>query len=256
MATMTSNLAIGLVCYGPEPTLSHWLSRLAADFPKARVQIINNHPTVRVEGALQGHNEQFEFGAYQDLLGLFSKADQVLLLNDTWLSHHATGLWYSLIKQALNTPTPEPLIWGDLRYDGEALEERPHPFLSTWLIWAPNRPAVLAFQSALRATLQQPLPTLSPEYETFLDRWLGGTGFRGWQGPSSPEAQQRKRQCIIWEHRLNLLLLAEGMRMGDLRKFGPIRHSLCRFYDRAMARWVALSRRKSPNLQHHEPTRL
>lgn len=240
---MKPRLAIGLVCYGQVPQWDRWRKHLTTDFPETEIVVINNHPIDISEAEWRGHNEQFEFGAYLQLLEHFSDAEQLLLVNDTWLTQHFTGAWYRLMTKAIHSRSSEPLVLGDLRYDGSLLEERPHPFLSSWFMIAPNQRSVEGLLHAMRKTLTAPPVPLSPNYEAFLDKWLNRShGFAGWHGPNTQEDRERKRQCIIWEHRLSRELMNEGIHLGSLRNYGPVSHTICRLYDRAMTRWAALRR--------------
>lgn len=240
---MKPRLSIGVVCYGQVPQWERWRKRLTTDFSEAEIVLINNHPVDTREGEWAGHNEQFEFGAYLQLLEHFRGAEQLLLVNDTWLTQHFTSAWYRLMKKAIQIHSSEPLVLGDLRYDGSSLEERPHPFLSSWFMLAPNQRSVAGLFEAMSKTLQGAPVSLSPDYEAFLDKWLNlNHGFAGWHGPKTQEDRDRKRQCIIWEHRLSRELAIEGIHLGSLRNYSPVWHTFCRLYDRAMTRWAALRR--------------
>jgi hypothetical protein len=98
----------------------------------------------------------------------------------------------------------------------------------------------MAFKQILCEVLQEETLLLSPEYEAFLASWIEPkSGWRGWHGASSQAEKARKRQCIVWEHRLSLRLLASGMDLRSLGEWDPGLYRRLRIADRLKTRWKA-----------------
>lgn len=233
---------VALVVYGSAYQQYRAVERLQRAFEGAELCIINNRYQGE-PGEIEGHNRQFEFGAYLQALEHFKGYDRLLLLNDTAFSSHSFLLWRGLWQKAWKQQSNSGLcVWGDLRFDGASLVERPNPFAASWCMMALNQDSVRALANTLEAVLSRESEPLSPAYEAFLQDWLSGRTSHGWHGSLSAENLDRKRQCIVWEHAWSRALLDAGMELCSFRSFGSVRHFLARFFDRLQNRYRALRR--------------
>lgn len=237
---MKSGLA--LVVYGKTYQKNPAIERLKRAFQGVDFLLINNQNPV-VSGEIQGHNRQFEFGAYQQAMEQFADHDRVLLLNDTAFRSHAFWLWLGLWQRAWNQPSINGLkVWGDLRFDGSTLSERPNPFAASWCMMALNQASVRVLGNTLSSVLSQQPQLISSAYDAFLNDWLSGRTSRGWHGDASDENRARKRQCIVWEHAWSKALHERGVELHTFRSFGFCRHAMARLFDRLQNRYQALNR--------------
>lgn len=233
---------LALVVYGKAYHKHQALQRLKSAFLGADCLLINNHSSV-MSGEIKGHNQQYEFGAYQQAMERFVGYDRVLLLNDTAFDSHAFWLWLSLWQRAWNQKTIEGLkVLGDLRFDGTTIQERTNPFAASWCMMALNRSSVEVLGNTLATVLSQQPQSMSSAYEAFLDDWLSGRTSRGWHGEASAENRARKRQCIVWEHAWSRALNDAGVELHSFRSFGWFRHFLARLFDRLKNRYRAFRR--------------
>ena len=233
---------VALVVYGSAYLQYHAVERLQRAFQGAECYIINNRYQGE-PGEIEGHNRQFEFGAYLQALEHFKGYDRLLLLNDTAFSSHSFFLWRGLWQKAWYEKTnAECCVWGDLRFDGSSIVERPNPFAASWCMMALNQASVRALANTLEEVLSRESEPLSPAYEAFLQDWLTGRASGGWHGNLSAENLVRKRQCIVWEHAWSRVLQEAGVELYSFRSFGFVRHLLARFFDRLQNRYRALRR--------------
>jgi len=237
---MKSGLA--LVVYGKTYQKYRAFERLKSAFQGVDWLLINNQKPVD-SGEMEGHNRQFEFGAYKQALEQFVGYDRVLLLNDTAFNSHAFWLWLTLWQRAWNQkPVSGLKVWSDLRFDGITLLERPNPFAASWCMMALNQASVKMLGDTLISVLAQQPEPLSFAYEDFLSGWLSGRMSRGWHGDASAENIARKRQCIVWEHAWSRALLEAGIELHSFGSFDSFRLFLARFFDRLQNRCRAISR--------------
>ena len=235
-------MGIGLVVYGRPAGLNAGKEQLIRLFPEAEIRVVNNMPNAAIDRQEQGHNRQFEFGAYLSLLGAFQDFDKVLIINDTWITQHATKAWAQLWKRAMNAEGQELGVWADLRFDGAAFDERPNPFASSWFMLARNTESVSVLFETLQTTLIQET-LISPSYNDFLNAWLKARlPFFGWHGGSKTTDKNRKRLCIVWEHRWSKELRQRGVELLQLNNQGKFLHLYCRLHDRWVTRQYALLR--------------
>ena len=130
-------LSIGIVVYGNNVVKQQQLQWLQQQLGAKRLLVLNNHETARMPGDLEDDNRFYEFSGYLQLVRLLEGEDgSFLILNDTLFKTHWTWGWVWLLKRLIARPCKkESGILGDLRFDGEDLAERPHPFMASWIFW-------------------------------------------------------------------------------------------------------------------------
>lgn len=232
----------GLVSYAKKGQWQRLLNQLKALFPRSTGWVVNNCEGEAAEGEIQGDNAQFEFGGYRVLCEKMAALNgPYVILNDTLFRTHSTRGWMKLLRGIPGRQDESVhCVYGDIRYDGEALAERSNPFLASWIFVIPNKTSLMAFKQILCEVLQEETLLLSPEYEAFLTSWIEPkSGWRGWHGASSEAEKARKRQCIVWEHRLSLRLLASGMDVRSVGEWDPGLYRRLRIADRLKTRWKA-----------------
>ncbi len=247
-------LTVCVVKYGDGVSGGHIRSQFARHFPEAQVLILNNKPGAALNGEIQGSNTGHEFSGYLEVLAEASLKGQMVVLNDTFFKNHFTLGWLGLLKKVLGKSRVEDAcIYGDVRYDGTSLLERPNPFFASWIFCLSGETAIREFRRCLSVLLSDPQPRWSHAYERFLTDWLqGSTWYRGWhRADASEELLLVKKRNIYWEHRLSALLL--GSAVVTLRSMGevsPLLYSCLRWSDRlftAIYRVVGLISRRRAN---------
>jgi len=228
-------MQICIVRYGKNRSLVKGLDLLRRQFPKAEITVINNAPLEADLQEIQGSNLAFEFSGYLELLENRPKQGVVILLNDTLFKHHFAGGWVRFIRSFLEVlSTEDKVIYGDIRWDGTALVERPNPFLASWLFVIPNEISNEVFRSTLRDVIQMPIPKMSAEYELFLTEWLVSSGlWKGWQGSEKDTVTiERKKKCIYWEHQLSANLAKSGVELRSIGEKNRVGYWVLRWVDR------------------------
>jgi len=224
-----------IVRFGDDSTFQNNLDTIKRYFPKAEFKVLNNMPHSANLHEIQGSNEAFEFSGYLELLEISPQDGIIILLNDTLFKHHFTLGWLRLLQRFCEVMTVEEnIIYGDIRWDGTALLERPNPFLASWLFIIPTKKSRGIFAESLRNLIHEPIPTLSPDYELFLSQWLGsGMIWKGWQGTLKDNATfERKSKCIYWEHQLSAHLTKSGILIYSIGNESRVGYALLRALDR------------------------
>jgi hypothetical protein len=185
---------------------------------------------------IRGSNTHFEFSGYREgLEALRADADRVLIVNDSLFTHHAWNFWRTLIHKTKN----QPGISGDPRDEPIDFDGRPLRIYASWLFLMQGREALETFSAGLDHVLARfDSPIESPEYTSYLDRYLRGTWLRGYTAPHSLReegALRRKKLCIYAEHRL-------GRYLEEQVGIHPVANPLYR-YVRQLDRFAALRRR-------------
>ena len=227
----------GLVVFG-KPT------RFDRYFGDRLFRVVNNDRDDSGFGEA-GHNRQFEFGGYLEVMEGFETEGPYVVVNDTLFGHHHTGAWLYLIDTIAEGMLEEPkglCVIGDIRRDGSGIPERPDPFMASWLFVIPNRASLEAFKACLRAVLEREVPAVfSPSYEAFLNAWLKTKSiWSGWQGRATEANVMRKRRCIYWEHALSKELALAGVDLVSVGRYHRGLYAGIRVYDRLWNRWKAL----------------
>lgn len=241
-----TTLAIGVVKYGDSVSSIHIRGLIAQWFPNAKVFIINNRKDGALEGEFQGSNSGHEFSGYLELLTSMGMESPIVLLNDTMFKNHVDFGWFFLVRSVLNRSTgKENTIYGDLRYDGNDLIERPNPFLASWIFVINEKRVAIEFQRVLQLLLSEPLPHWSQQYEAFLEDWLNGAKWnKGWHRyGTSAEMLHLKKRNIFWEHQISAKMQERGVCLRSLGTFYPFTYKVIRLLDRlntAIYRWVGL----------------
>lgn len=221
-----------------------------ADQLGAELTLLHTHPDRKEHPCFVGNNH-FEFGAYARASEHARTSGPFVVVNDTLLDRHASGLWARwllITNNLLQTPGVYCDVYPAPR---ERPAEIPDPYASSWIFYLPSQADLSAFSAAVRRTLE-PVASgesanygpaanleLSPTYEAFLRRWLyhpvPGVGY---QGPRSPADLARKRQTIIWEHGLS----RELQSLGFLKPFQGWKYRFIRLVDRLLRRLQTASR--------------
>ena len=220
-------------------------SRFYRYFGDRLVRVVNNDRDNSGFGE-QGHNRQFEFGGYLEVMEGFQTEGPYVVVNDTLFDNHHTGAWLYLIDTIAERILEEPqrlCVVGDIRRDGVDIPERPDPFLASWLFIIPNRDSLEVIKACLRAVLAREVPAVfSPSYEAFLNSWLKTKSiWSGWQGRATEANVVRKRHCIYWEHALSKELALAGVDLISAGRYHRGLYAGIRMYDRLWNRWKALN---------------
>jgi hypothetical protein len=221
-----------------------------ADQLGAELTLLHTHPDRQEHPYFVG-NDHFEFGAYARASDHARTSGPFVVVNDTLLDRHASGLWARWLLATSNW-LQTPGVYCDV-YPAprERPAEIPDPYASSWIFYLPSQTDLREFSAAVRRTLESSVsgesakyataatPEPSPAYEAFLRRWLyhplPGVGY---QGPRSPADLARKRQTIIWEHALS----RELQSLGFLRPFQGWLYRFIRFVDRLLRRLQTVRR--------------
>jgi hypothetical protein len=247
-------MTVCVVKYGDELSSGRIRSLFTRHFPEAKVLILNNKLGAALNDEIQGSNAGHEFSGYLEVLEEASLKGQVVVLNDTFFKNHFTWGWLGLLKKVLcNNTVEDASIFGDIRYDGTSLLERPNPFFASWIFCLSGETAKREFQRCLSVLLSDPHPNWSPAYERFLTDWLqGSTWYKGWhRAVVSEELLSVKKRNIYWEHTLSALLLdSEVVTLRSMGEVSPLMYRYLRWSDRlftAIYRVVGLISRRRAN---------
>lgn len=242
-------LQIGVVKFGSTLNSSYIHRILLHWFPKSTIYILNNRPGDAKEGEIQGSNVGHEFSGYLELLMKMNETAPILLVNDTLFKNHFTTGWLHLVDKMMNRWNHQPsYIFGDARYDGIGLTERPNPFFASWIFLFQVGLAKESIIQSLTDLLNTPSPRWSQEYEIFLNTWLNDTKwYKGWHKQlANPEALFEKKRNIYWEHQLSAKLLNyEDLSMRSFGEIQPFLYFGLRITDRfytAIYRFMGLIR--------------
>lgn len=225
---------LGIVVYGHKNPFGEEIAKLKKKLSPEHIFIVNNLQGAASEGEIEGDNKQYEFSAYAQFVGLFQNDGPYVIANDTLFRTHWAGGWAGLLKRAVKNVNPNEItVYGDIRRDGNAIPERPDPFLASWIFLLPNRKTLNQFGQALNKLFNEPLPPPSPAYETYLQWWTNpNRRLRGWHGDRSAEGIQRKLHCIRLEHALSKAMPQHGLALRSLGEFAPFRYAMLRIIDR------------------------
>ncbi len=230
----------GLVTYSNQDTWKKEIQQVSSALGTDSGLVVNNCFGEAGLGEIQGHNEQFEFGGYLTLCERMEGDGPFVIMNDTLFRTHDTKGWLELLQQIPQLDADRLVVYGDIRKDGSELIERPDPFLASWIFVLPNRVTLEVLQSGLKAILAEDVRPLSAEYEAFLQRWLNPTGIMGgWHGKKGDDELRRKRQCVIWEHRLSKWLLDAGVELSSMGEWNSRKYQWLRIKDRLKTRYKA-----------------
>ncbi|MBK9292044.1 MAG: hypothetical protein IPM52_10530 [Bacteroidetes bacterium] len=231
---------IGFVLYGATPAqlgkLRAWARRLGA----GRVLFVENKAGHAVGDVVQGDNRYSEFSAYIQLCRLFVGPGPFIIVNDTLLRTHWTWGWREIMRKALHAGLPQGAITGDIRHDRDHVAGKPATYLASWIFGIAGRSELIAFEHALTQAVQHS-DSLPEAYQNWLDRWLNPGRFSGgWHRKATEAERQRKRFCVITEHRLSQLLPGYGLDLVSIGTFSPIRYRMIRIADRLRTRAAAI----------------
>ncbi len=238
-------LSVGIVVYGNDVRKQKRLNWLQQQLGADRLVVINNHDTVHMPGDLAGDNRFYEFSGYLELVKLFEGEDgSFLIFNDTIFKTHWLWGWVWLLKRLLAAQVNKPAtILGDLRFDGEELVERPHPFMASWIFWLSDADALKEFRASLESVCCLPLPEVSEAYQFFLDSWISpGNRLRGWHGRVLEGEVKRKKLCVMLEHALSRELIHRPVKTGGFGEVHSVFYRLLRIIDRLRTRWESFRR--------------
>ena len=226
----------------------HWtLARQAqwqrwADRLGAKLTLLHTHPD-RAHHPNYVGNTHYEFSAYAAATRHVCTDGPYILVNDTLLGKHASGLWARwllMTRNWLQTPGVHCDVYPAPR---ERPVEIPDPYASSWIFYLPTRADLETLSAATQQVLDQPEYEPSPVYAKFLDRWLHhplpGIGYHG---PRTPEDLKRKRQTIMWEHALSQELVTSN----QLRPFTGLTYKILRLTDKILRRRQLLVTREKP----------
>jgi|TARA_B100001063_G_scaffold184930_1_gene174635 hypothetical protein len=239
-------MEIGIITYGEEFDFEKISKIFKKHFSNAKILVINNKKDYAKAPQIQGTNKDYEFSGYLELSNCFSSSGPYLIFNDTLFTSHFTKGWIWLIcKFILVNNNCKNYIYGDLRFDGTKYEERPNPFLASWLFVIPNYETLKKFQFNLKYSLDNRLISTSKGYEEFLNQWISPKSkFSGWHGESYCElTKARKKRSIIIEHRLSRVLKMNGIEIKSIGVNNPIFYQLLRIVDRVKTRFIAFKRK-------------
>jgi hypothetical protein len=230
----------GLVTYSKCGAWLNEVDQVGKVFGNATGLVVNNRAGEAGVGEIQGHNRQYEFGGYLTVCECMEGEGPFVIMNDTLFRTHNKRGWLGLLKQMPVLDVEGLVLYGDIRRDGNDLMERPNPFLASWIFVVPNRASLEALTEGLKVILMEEERPLSPDYEQFLDHWLNPKRFwGGWHGKKGEDELMRKRQCVLWEHRLNRWLLDAGVELRSVGEWNPGKYNWLRILDRLKTRWKA-----------------
>ena len=142
------------------------------------------------------------------------------------------------------------MIFGDLRFDGDDLHERPNPFLASWVFLLNGSVAAEEMYQTLANLLENPQPNWSSAYEVFLNEWLlSQKWYKGWhQKAVNSEILKLKKRNIYWEHCLSKALVEnDGLTVYSLGHENALIYQTLRVLDRlktGISRSLALIQRR------------
>ncbi len=209
-----------------------------------RLLFIENRPGTKADHA--GDNSAWEFSGYSVALKLFQGEGPYLICNDTLLRNHWHQGWSRLIAKWLIelSKTAEVQIWGDVRAEAFAWEEKPKVYLASWLWILPNRASLDAFRQILDHVLNTPFPEPSTLYLEYYKNWLRKPWWAGgWYGVPNDDEMNRKLRSIRMEHALSLEMNRHYPEaLCSLGTAYPLWYRVIRLADRLLARFNAMKR--------------
>ena len=232
-------MEIGVVTYGHFDGLEEGIKQLNTFFGNARISVLNNKPKAARPSEIQGSYAHYEFSGYLEMCESFTGTGPFVIVNDTLFKTHYTVGWLRLLKRAMIQLNKDTVtVYGDIRWDGPAYAERPHPFLASWLFVLPNVHTLEVFKQSLAEILNEPASLGSEAYQAFLHAWIFPKGkLSGWHGGAKDDyARIRKERCIRLEHRLSTVLPQHGLPLTSLGSFSPFFYMILRGMDRLNTR--------------------
>ena len=221
-----------------------WADRLGA-----QLTLLHNHPDRANQPTYVG-NTHFEFSAYAAAARHGRTDGPYIVVNDTLLDRHASGLWARWLLVNRNSLNASGVHCDVYPAPRERPSEIPDPYASSWIFYLPTRADLETLSAATQQVLDQPAAEPSPAYRAFFDRWLKhpipGVGY---QGPRTPEDLKRKRQTIMWEHALSQLLVTSN----QLRPFTGFRYKALRLIDKVLRRNQLLGTHKKQVTRNQQP---
>jgi hypothetical protein len=232
---------IGIVTYGGGKDLEAGINLLKSEFNSAVIFVFNNNVN-QACSYLDGDNEYFEFSAYKKMIPIFNGAGPFLILNDTLFKTHRALYWIRLIqnhqKIFKGSNATENAVFGDIRFDGNEFNERPNPFLASWVFLLHSRKELDLFGIALSNVCNESTFNSTPEYDNFIHKWLNNKSwFSGWHGPKVESA--RKIKSIKMEHRLSKEFNSIGLKIKSLGEGQVLFYKWLRLMDRLYTRMKA-----------------
>ena len=183
-------------------------------------------------------NSHYEFGGYLAGLQRVQTEGPFLIVNSTVFLTRALGLWKRVLNASNIYKSP---VYGDATPSPDArIPEIPHPYYSSWIFLIRDREALQTFTTALERSLSQVQQEPSPAYKSYLERWLNPRNrFYGWHGPKTPQALQRKKLTIGWEHRLSAELATLGIAsFAELSRWHPV----AQLADKIKRHWASFAK--------------
>ena len=232
-------MEIGVVTYGHFDGLEEGIKQLNTFFGNARISVLNNKPKAARPSEIQGSYAHYEFSGYLEMCESLTGTGPFVIVNDTLFKTHYTVGWLRLLKRAMIQLNKDTVtVYGDIRWDGPAYAERPHPFLASWLFVLPNVHTLEVFKQSLAEILNEPTSLDSEAYQAFLQAWIFPKGkLSGWHGGAKDEHERiRKERCIRLEHRLSKVLPQHGLPLTSLGSFSPFFYMILRGMDRLNTR--------------------
>ena len=232
-------MEIGVVTYGHFDGLEEGIKQLNTFFGNARISVLNNKPKAARPSEIQGSYAHYEFSGYLEMCESFTGTGPFVIVNDTLFKTHYTVGWLRLLKRAMIQLNKDTVtVYGDIRWDGHAYDERPNPFLASWLFVLPNAHTLDVFKQSLAEILNEPASLGSEAYQAFLHAWIFPKGkLSGWHGGAKDDyARIRKERCIRLEHRLSTVLPQHGLPLTSLGSFSPFFYMILRGMDRLNTR--------------------
>ena len=232
-------MEIGVVTYGHFDGLEEGIKQLNTFFGNARISVLNNKPNAARPSEIQGSYAHYEFSGYLEMCESFTGTGPFVIVNDTLFKTHYTVGWLRLLKRAMIQLNKDTVtVYGDIRWDGHAYDERPNPFLASWLFVLPNAHTLDVFKQSLAEILNEPASLGSEAYQAFLHAWIFPKGkLSGWHGGAKDDyARIRKERCIRLEHRLSTVLPQHGLPLTSLGSFSPFFYMILRGMDRLNTR--------------------
>jgi len=232
-------MEIGVVTYGHFDGLEEGIKQLNTFFGNARISVLNNKPKAARPSEIQGSYAHYEFSGYLEMCESLTGTGPFVIVNDTLFKTHYTVGWLRLLKRAMIQLNKDTVtVYGDIRWDGHAYDERPNPFLASWLFVLPNAHTLDVFKQSLAEILNEPASLGSEAYQAFLHAWIFPKGkLSGWHGGAKDDyARIRKERCIRLEHRLSTVLPQHGLPLTSLGSFSPFFYMILRGMDRLNTR--------------------
>ena len=239
-------MEIGIITYGEHFDFEKISMLFKKYFSSAKILVLNNKKDGAKAPQIQGTNTNYEFSGYLELSNCFSGSGPYLIFNDTLFTSHFTKGWLWFICKFIPANNNDiNYIYGDLRFDGTKYEERPNPFLASWLFFIPDSETLKKFQFNLKFSMDNRSTFISKEYDEFLNQWISPKSkFSGWHGESySKLTKSRKKRSIILEHRLSRAFKTNGIKIRSIGVNNPVIYQVLRIVDRVKTRFIAFKRK-------------